>query len=63
MLTASNNITRLAAFSFAVLMTVVFNGGVLLKFDSVAQEMAATNSTQPSNVAVLETVTIVGRRV
>jgi hypothetical protein len=62
MFTASNNTTRLAAFSFAVLMTVVVNGGMLLKFDSVAQEMAA-HSTQPSNVAVLETVTIVARRV
>ena len=63
MFTASNNTTRLAAFSFAVLMAVVVNGGVLLKFDSVAQEVAAANSTQPSNVAVLETVTIVGHRV
>ncbi|MBC7617575.1 MAG: hypothetical protein H7293_01040 [Candidatus Saccharibacteria bacterium] len=63
MFTASNNTTRLAAFSFAVLMAVVVNGGMLLKFDSVAQEMAAANSTQPSNVAVLETVTIVGHRV
>ncbi len=63
MFTASNNTTRLAAFSFAVLMTVVVNGGVLLKFDSVAQEMAAAKSTQQSNVAVLDTVTIVGRRV
>ena len=62
MFTASNNTTRLAAFSFAVLMAVVVNGGMLMKFDSVAQEVAADN-TQPSNVAVLETVTVVGRRV
>ena len=63
MFTASNNTTRLAAFSFAVLMAVVVNGGMLLKFDSVAHEVATANTTQPSNVAVLETVTIVGRRV
>ena len=63
MFTASNNTTRLAAFSFAVLMTVAVHGGMLLKFDSVAQEVAAANSTQPHHVAVLETVTIVGRRV
>ena len=63
MFTASNNTTRLAAFSFAVLMAVVVNGGVLLKFDSVAQEMAAANSAPTHNVAVLETVTVVGRRV
>ena len=62
MFTASNNTTRLAAFSFAMLMAVVVNGGMLMKFDSVAQEVAADN-TQPSNVAVLETVTVVGRRV
>jgi hypothetical protein len=63
MFTASNNTTRLAAFSFAVLMTVVVNGGMLLKFDSVAQEIVSANTAQPSNVAVLETVTIVGHRV
>ena len=62
MFTPSNNTTRLAAFSFAVLMAVVVNGGVVLKFDSVTHEVAAA-ATKPSNVAVLETVTIVGRRV
>ena len=64
MFTASNKTTRLAAFSFAVLMTVAVNGGVLLKFDSVAHEVAAeASTTQSNNVAVLETVTIVARRV
>jgi hypothetical protein len=63
MFTASNNTNRLAAFSFAVLMAVVVNASVLLKFDSVAQEVTAATTTQSSNVAVLETVTIVGRRV
>ena len=62
MFTASNNTTRLAAFSFAVLMAVVVNGGMLLKFDSVAQEIAAANSAQPSSVAVLETAATVSRR-
>ncbi len=63
MFTASNNTNRLAAFSFAVFMAVVVNASVLLKFDSVTKEVATANTTQSSNVAVLETVTIVGRRV
>jgi hypothetical protein len=63
MFTASNKTTRLAAFSFAVLMAVVVNAGVILKFDSVAQDVAAAANTTQSNVAVLETVTIVARRV
>lgn len=43
-------------------MAIVVNGGMLLKFDFVAQEMAATSTTRSSNAAVFETVTIVGRR-
>ena len=62
MFTTSKNTIRLAGFSFAVLMAVAVNGGMLLKFDSVAKEMAAVNSAQTHHVAVLETVTIVGRR-
>lgn len=62
MFTESNNTTRLAAFSFAMLMAVVVNGGVLMTFDSAAQDVATANRSQPSNVAVLETVTIVARR-
>lgn len=63
MYTASNRTTRLVSFSFAVLMAVVVNGSMLMKFDSVAKEAALTHSTQALNVAVLETVTIVGRRI
>jgi hypothetical protein len=44
-------------------MTVVVSGGMLLTFDSVAKEIANASSAQPSNMAVLEAVTIVGRRV
>jgi hypothetical protein len=63
MFNTSKNTTRLVGFSFAVLMAVAINGGMLLKFDSVAHEMAAANNTQTHNVAVLETVTVVGHRV
>ena len=63
MFSTSKNTTRLVGFSFAVLMAMAVNGDMLLKFDSVAQEMAAANSTQTHNLAVLETVTVLGHRV
>ena len=53
---------RLASLAFAMAMVVAVNGGMLLMFDSVAQEVASVSSAQPANVAVLETVTIIGRR-
>ena len=60
---ATSNITqRLASMAFAMAMVVAVNGGVLLMFGSVAKDMASVNSAQPANVAVLETVTIIGRR-
>ncbi len=63
MFTASNRTTRLASFSFAVLMAVIVNGSMLMKFDSVAQEAAVAQGSQVRNVAVLETVTIIGHRI
>ena len=63
MFTSSNRTTRLASFTFAVLMAVAINGSMLMKFDSVATEATLAQTTQPHNVAVLETVTIVGRRI
>lgn len=63
MFTSSNRTTRLASFTFAVLMAVFVNGTMLMKFDSVASEASIAQATQPRNVAVLETVTIVGRRI
>jgi hypothetical protein len=63
MFTSSNRTTRLASFTFAVLMAVVVNGSMLMNFDSVATEAALAQATQAGNVAVLETVTIVGRRI
>ncbi len=63
MFTSSNRTMRLASVSFAVLMAVVINGSMLMKFDSVATEAAMAHATQARSVAVLETVTIVGRRI
>jgi hypothetical protein len=62
MFTASNSTTRFASFTFAVLMAVAINGSMLMKFDSVATAATVAQSAQASNVAVLETVTIVGHR-
>ena len=62
MFTTSNRTSRLAGITFAVLMAVVVNGGMLMKFDSVATAASLAQSSQAHNVAVLETVTIVGRR-
>lgn len=63
MFTASNRTTRLVSLSFAVLMAVVVNGSMLMKFDSVAQEATMVQSTQVRHVAVLDTVNIVGHRI
>ena len=63
MFTASNRTTRLASFTFAVLMAVVVNGSMLMKFDSVATDATLAQASATRNVAVLETVTIVGRRI
>ena len=63
MFTSSNRTTRLASFTFAVLMAVFVNGTMLMKFDSIGSEASIAQATQPRNVAVLETVTIVGRRI
>ena len=53
---------RLASLAFAVGMMVAVNGGMLLMFDSASKDVASVSSAQPSNMAVLETVTIIGRR-
>jgi len=63
MFTASNNTTRFASFTFAVLMAVAINGSMLMKFDSVATSASVAQSAEVRQVAVLETVTIVGRRI
>jgi hypothetical protein len=44
-------------------MAVVVNGSMLMKFDSVATEATLAQTSATRNVAVLETVTIVGRRI
>ena len=62
MFTSSNRTMRLASVSFAVLMAVIVNGSMLMKFDSVAKRADLAQATQARSVAVLETVTIVGRR-
>lgn len=63
MFTASNRTARLASFTFAVLMAVVVNGSMLMKFDSVTTEATMAQASATRNVALLETVTIVGRRI
>ena len=51
---------RMAALMVAVLMTLTVQGGMLWGFHSVELD---TSGSLSSNVAVLETVTIVGHRV
>jgi hypothetical protein len=62
MFTASNTATRLASFTFAVLMVMAVNSSLLVKFDNVATSAVAAQSAKVRQLAVLETVTIVGRR-
>ena len=52
--------SRMAAVMVAVLMTLTVQGGVLWGFYATGQD---TGAVQTNNVAVLETVTIVGHRV
>lgn len=63
MFTATNTTTRFAGLAFAVLMAVAVNGSMLMKFDSVATAATLAQNAKASNVAVLETVTIVGQRI
>ena len=63
MFTASNRTARLLSFGFAVVMAVVVNGSMLMNFDNVATEAVVAQTAQARSVAVLETVTIVGRRI
>ena len=63
MFTSLNRTTRLASFSFAVLMAVAVNGSMMMKFNSVATEASLAQANATRNVAVLETVTIVGHRI
>ena len=51
---------HIAALMVAVLMTLTVQGGMLWGFNAASQDQA---TVQASNVAVLETVTIVARRV
>lgn len=60
---ATHRTSRLAGLAFAVLMTVVVNGGMLASFDRVATEATSAHSAQTRNVAVLDTVTVVGHRI
>lgn len=63
MFTAANRTSRFISFSFAILMTVVVNGGMLMTFDKVAQDATLAQASKAQAVAVLETVTIVARRI
>ncbi len=63
MFTATTTPSRLAAFSFALLMTVALHGMMLQTFDTVADNATMAQASQVHNVAVLESVTVVGRRI
>ncbi len=63
MFTSSNRTSRLAGFVFAVVMTVAVNSSMLMTFDGVATDAYLAQGTQTRNVAVLETVIIVGQRI
>ena len=53
--------TRLFGLAAALVLTVAINGGLLLKFDQVAQQATAASAT--TAVVKLEPVTVVGKRV
>lgn len=63
MFAASNRTARFTSFTFAVLMAVAVNGSMLMKFDSVAADASFAQTSQARNVAVLDTVTIIGHRI
>lgn len=63
MFTTATRSSRLASFTFAVVMAVAVNGSLLMTFDSVATTACRSQSSEAGNVAVLETVTIVGHRI
>jgi len=54
------NTTQISSFLAALLITAAINGGMLMKFDDMAQQPAAaqTSATQ----ITLDTVTVVARR-
>lgn len=58
----TNRTTRFAAFMLAVLMTIVVNGALLWKFDTVAHEADMAYSGQTPIVVTLETVNIIAPR-
>lgn len=63
MTAATYRTSRMIGFTFAVLMATIINGSVLVGFDHVATKAAAAQSAENRNVAVLDTVTIVGHRI
>lgn len=63
MFTATSRTTHFASFTFSLLIAIAINGSLLMKFDSVATNAYLARSAQSDNVAVLETVTIVGHRI
>ena len=63
MFTTAHRSSRLASLTFAFVMAVAVNGSLLMTFDSVATAACRSQSADAGNVAVLETVTIVGHRI
>ena len=62
MFTTANRTTRTACLSFAILTAIAINGAMLLTFDGVATDAFTAQCINSGNVAILDTVTIVGRR-
>ncbi len=62
MFASVNRNARIAGFGFAVLMAVVVNGTMLMKFDGVATNAMQAHAAQAMHVAVLDKVVIVGHR-
>ena len=54
------NTTQISSFLAALLITAAINGGMLLKFDDVAQQPIQAQSS-PTQIT-LDTVTVVARR-
>lgn len=52
--------TQITSFLAALLITAAINGGILMKFDHVAQQ--STQAQSSPTLVTLNTVTVVGHR-
>jgi hypothetical protein len=54
------NTTQISSFLAALIITAAINGGMLMKFDDMAQQPTAAQSS--ATQITLDTVTVVARR-